>query len=323
MKKILAIDIGGTNSRFGSFAVDESGRLLKQTALWLSTKDADSFGTLVKELRSSGFPLAPEDADCVVIAIAGPVEGGVYSNPPLIGWDLHLNDAVKALVNTNIFLINDFLAQAHACRTEAVADARPILEGTPDRSAATAVIGAGTGLGMAALVPDGSGGFIAVPSEGGHTDFPFIGDAEHRYARFLLDRLGEEGITGNVVVSGRGLSLLHEFHTGVSLAPDAVGAELKDGSATLLWAARFYGRACRNYALKVLALGGLYIAGGVAAKVPALVENGAFGAEFRRSAMMGHLMKRIPVFLVTNEESGIWGAAGFGMQHLRTSGKTA
>ena len=82
--------------------------------------------------------------------------------------------------------------------------------------------------------------------------------------------------------------------------------------------ARFYARACRNYALQVLARGGVYIAGGVAAKAPVLVTHPEFEAEFRRSPTMAHLLAKIPVFLNRNEESGLWGAALAGVQKLRT-----
>ena len=81
--------------------------------------------------------------------------------------------------------------------------------------------------------------------------------------------------------------------------------------------ARFYGRACRNYALQVLARGGVYISGGVAAKVPALISHPEFELQFRNSNTLRTILASIPVFLNTNEESGLWGAAYFAAQSLK------
>jgi glucokinase len=179
-----------------------------------------------------------------------------------------------------------------------------------------AVIGAGTGLGKAALVPNGEGGFVAVPSEGGHTNFPFVSKKECDYQDFLIRELGDVYITCNTVVSGRGISLLHHFLTGERLDPKKVISRLLPESETLKWAARFYARVCRNYALETLSLGGLYIAGGVAARTPDVLTHEAFATEFRSSPTMSKILEQIPVFLISNEESGLWGAAELGLQTL-------
>jgi glucokinase len=137
-----------------------------------------------------------------------------------------------------------------------------------------------------------------------------------KYARFLERETGEPYVRGETVVSGSGLNLLHRFLSGEDLRPAEIAARLDPGSETLTWMARFYARAARDYALQVLARGGLYIAGGVAAKLPALVTHPAFAAEFRLSATMARVLAQIPVFLITDEESGLWGAAQLGAQRL-------
>jgi glucokinase len=264
----------------------------------------------------SDFPLKPEDADITVLAVAGPVERGVYSSPPLISWDVDLTGAGREFGFRKCALINDFVAQAYATRSPAGEEAETVLEGEAVGDAPVAVLGAGTGLGKSALLADGSGGYMAVPSEGGHANFPFVGREECEYQDFLLRELDEEYITLNVVVSGRGLSLLHRFHTGEELDPREAASRFSPDSPTLEWASRFYGRVCRNFALEVLAEGGVYIAGGVAAKNPLLLTHGAFAREFRSSSAHEGLLGRIPVFLVTDENSGLWGAALLGRQIL-------
>jgi len=316
MNRILAADIGGTNSRFAHFEAGGGGELSLVGSQWIETRDSSSFGHLLELLRGKSFSLKPVDADMAVVAVAGPVEGGTFSSPANIPWDIDLSRAGRDYGFRKILLINDFVAQAYAARSPVGETARRILEGQVLPDGAVAVIGAGTGFGQAALIPDGTGGFVAVPSEGGHAHFPFVTGEEWRFQEFLTRILGDEELTGDIVVSGRGLSYIHQFHTGEELEPGQVAGKFSTGSKTLEWAARFYGRACRNYALVVLARGGVYIAGGVAARTPELLTHPEFEKEFRSSATMGSILEGIPVFLITDQESGLWGAALFGRQCL-------
>jgi glucokinase len=67
----------------------------------------------------------------------------------------------------------------------------------------------------------------------------------------------------------------------------------------------------------VLARGGLYIAGGVAARTPEMLTHENFSKEFLDSPTMGHMLSRMPVFLMDDQDSGLWGAAFHGQQMLR------
>ncbi len=317
MKNILAADIGGTNSRFAHFKYDRNGELSLVESEWIETETSSSFSHLLELLAQSGFSQPLADYDVTVLAVAGPVVEGVYSNPPNIQWDIDTSNSARDFGIKRCFLINDFAAQAYACRSPIIESARQVVDGTIDSTATLAVIGAGTGLGMAALTPDGSGGFVAMPSEGGHGTFPFESQPEIKFMQFIIDAFGAPYVEAEWVVSGRGLSIIHQFLTGVKLTPAEVGAELSSGSETLAWAARFYGRVCRNFALQVLARGGVYIAGGVAAKLPELVTHPEFGCEFNNSKTMQATLEQIPVFLNINEESGLWGAAFRAAQALR------
>ncbi len=319
MSNILAADIGGTNSRFAHFTADRDGLLRLVETLWLDTTRVKSFPELLQKLWDSEFPLKPEEVHAAAFAIAGPVErGGVYSNPPLISWDVDVSEPAK-LGLSHAVLVNDFVAQAYACRTEPGEHALEILPGRVDPDGSLGVMGAGTGLGKAILTPDGRGGFLAVPSEGGHAAFPFLSGPEYEYQTFLQKSTGFSYLTGNVVLSGRGLRLLQMFLKGEELSPaDVASKEFNDPSSrTLEWFSRFYGRAARNFALEALSVGGLYIAGGIAARNPVILSHPAFEEEFRSSPEHQVLMGRIPVFLVTDEQSGLWGAALRGLLELK------
>ncbi|CAB1076654.1 hypothetical protein JY97_06580 [Alkalispirochaeta odontotermitis] len=317
MKNILAADIGGTNSRFAHFTLDGNAELVLNNTRWIETRSANSFSHLLEQLNGSGFSLPMDQSDIAVLAVAGPIIDGAYSNPPNIPWDIDLTGDFRKFNLLPCILINDFVAQAYACRSPIAQSAMQIKAGQIDSGAPLAVVGAGTGLGMAALAPDGDGGYVAVPSEGGHCVFPFESPAEIEFMQFVIDQLGAPCVETEYIVSGRGLSLVHQYLTGEKLTPAEVGAGLSLDSQTLEWSAGFYGRVSRNYALQVLARGGVYIAGGVAAKTPLLVRHPAFERQFTNSNTMAPMLHRIPVYLNADEESGLWGAAFLAAQRLR------
>jgi len=317
--RILAADVGGTHSRMGFFELDGDAaapRLLGVARL--STPAAGSFPELLANLFSTPQPFAARDCDLAVLAVAGPVEGHICT-PPNIKWKVDLRD-IAAVGLSRGALINDFAAQPSACRSEAVRDARVLQQGQDGHhvaGGAIAVIGAGTGLGHCALVPDGHGGNIAVPSEAGHAPFPFVNDEEFAFGAFVRSTLGLDYCVGDVIVTGGGLARLHAYLTGEALSPAEVTARLAQSPRTVEWFARFYGRAARMYALAVMALGGVYLAGGVAARNPILVEHPAFLAEFRRSGTHGAMLAGLPVLLNANQDSGMFGAALHGAGLLR------
>lgn len=317
MKTILAADIGGTHSRFAHFETDGDSTLTLVDKRWLPTGAAGSFAQLLEQLRASEFSLPADEADIAVIAVAGPVERNSYCAPPYIAWDIDLAGQAAANTFKQAALINDFVAQAYASRTPVGQSARTIITGNMISSGTIGVIGAGTALGMASLVPLPSGEYLALPSEGGHGYFPFVSQRELAFQQFYREKSGQHHITGSLVVSGRGLRYLHWFLSGEDLAPEDVTTRLSRTSETLAWAARFYGRACRDFALAVLARGGLYVAGGVAARTPEMLTHENFGKEFLDSPTMGHMLSRMPVFLIDDPDSGLWGAAFHGQQLLR------
>jgi glucokinase len=318
MKDILSADIGGTNSRFAHFQYEVENKLTMIESKWLKTREAGSFSALLNRLKASDFSLPFDQVGAAVFAVAGPVEGGRYSQPPNIPWEIDVSNVRNEFGLKRCELINDFVAQAFACRSPVIKSAQQIVPGDICLEAPLVVIGAGTGLGQAPLVPCNGGGYVSLPSEGGHASFPFESKKEFSYMKFLLEKLEGPYVTTETVVSGRGLSLLHQFLTGEKLEPAEVASGLREDSQVLLWMARFYGRICRNCAFQFLARGGVYIAGGVAAKTPMLVTHEAFVDEFRRAETnMLHVLKDIPVFLNSNEESGLWGAALRGVHQIQ------
>ncbi|UZP67948.1 glucokinase [Desulfovibrio mangrovi] len=318
MKRILVADIGGTNSRFAAFTHSD-GELRREASVWLSTTQAASFEQLLEQLAASSLPCSPHTADAIVLAVAGPVEHGKRAALPNIAWDLDLRTLPASCGCANALLVNDFLAQAYACLSPAMREATPILSGTPVADAPIAILGAGTGFGHALLIEVSPGQYKAIPSEGGHAHFPFIGPEENAFADFLRKETGRPQVIGDMVVSGSGIRNLHTFFTGERLPSREVTSRLTQASPELALFARFLGRACHDFVLKTLALGGLVITGGVASGNPCIVRHPAFAEAFLDSDTHGHLLRNIPVHLNTNEEFGLWGAAQLAVMHLNRS----
>lgn len=316
MRRVLAADIGGTNSRFGFFDLPDLGDPIHLATLHLPTTGADSFPALLEAVFASDPPFGPKACDIAVLAVPGPVVGGVYCRPPNIAWDIDLAHVVQLGIGRAV-LINDFAAQAWACRSEIVRDARVLQQGVADPEGVVAVIGAGTGLGHCALVPLAGGGWLALPSEAGHAAFPFVGEAEAAYGESVRHRLDRPYCTGDHIVSGGGLARLFHYLTGLDKTPAEAAALLGAYPQVAEWFARFYGRACRNYSLSVLAWGGVYVSGGVAANNHELVDNPAFLAEFHNLATHQDLLRRVPIMLNIAKDSGVYGAALAAAQLLR------
>jgi len=313
MAHILAADIGGTNSRFALFEYS-GGRLEMVDSIWLKTHGASSFQELLSQLWASDFSAQPGAFQSGALAVAGAVQHGmVCENLPNAPWGVDLNEV--SFGSVPVRLINDFVAQAYACRTLAVEDSLIIQHGIAEEIGVVGVIGAGTGLGYSALLHT-HGTWIALPSEGGHMAFPFYGRAELEYAEFNCQRSGRNWAEGDSVVTGLGLSLIHEFLTGETLAPEDVSQSITQESETAKWFARFYGRACRNWALALMAHGGLFIAGGMAAKNTMLVNHPCFIEEFHNTHVYSNFLRSVPIKLNTNEESGLFGAAFYAQQLL-------
>ena len=317
---VLAADIGGTNARFALFETGDGMRMA--TKILLPTASVTSFTDLLEAAAravaeadgGAGASGAPGSgffpgAVAAALAVAGPVERGVFCRPPNIAYAMDLAALPAGLLPPRSELLNDFAAQAHGCRLFGEERSLPVLPGRMNPALTQAVVGPGTGFGKAALVPVAGGGYVVCGSEGGHAAFPFNGPEECRFQTFVLDATAEPFVRWETVVSGSGLALMHKFHTGQDATPAEAAAALDFASPVAEWFARFLGRACRDYVLDVLATGGLFISGGVAARNPMLIEHPAFAQEFLASPAHEGLLAGVPVRLVADQEVGLWGAA--------------
>lgn len=320
MKKILAADIGGTNCRLGLFTVDQ-GLLMLDRSASVETVDIAHTEALLKTFERE-LETNPHAVDAAVVAIAGPVENAQYGK--LTNGSMIIDFSPFNREHLRFFLINDFMAQAYAVLSPEGESAKLIAgPEKPEKDGIRAVIGAGTGLGQAMvkrLAPPRYGQaaqWVALSSENGHAAFPFIGRREQELQEFMAREMNLPYVTGDDILSGRGVSALHHFLTGDKLLPEEVGPRaLNKASETSDWYARMYGRACRHWILTTLCEGGLWIAGGIAAKNPRIVTCDAFREELYNSRKWKPFLESIPVYLMESTDSGLWGAARFGQQQI-------
>ena len=322
MQRIFAADIGGTNARFALFTGHEDNLTLK-AAVWEKSAGLHTAEDVLEIMqRQLQCPLA--EGDALIIALAGPTQGlqGALTNGQL---RVDLSGVGQRYGLSCCMLVNDFTAQAFATLTPAGIDARPVrgpVLSHAEYPQTKAILGAGTGLGAASLVccAAAAGGerWLAVPSEAGHAPFAFVGSEEHAYQSFLARELGCSCPTVENVLNGEGLSVLHYYLTGNFLYPPAVGERaLSHDTPTIQWYARFLARFCRQWILSTVSRGGLWIAGGIAAKNRLCVEHPAFLQELAAGVDVGGVVAATPVMLITDANSGLWGAARAVLEHQR------
>jgi glucokinase len=172
------------------------------------------------------------------------------------------------------------------------------------------ILGAGTGLGVAGMVWDGLR-YRVIPGEGGHIGFAPQTAEQGRLATWLLDQ--NERVTTEDVVSGPGLARIYAFLGGRPQKPDEIGQAAVDNNDPLarhaveLWLSA-YGAFAGDLALHWLAQGGVYIAGGIAAKLMPHVDNGHFLDAFNAKREHRDIVENVPVTLVQEERLGLLGA---------------
>jgi len=305
---------------------------------YVSTQYA-SFDILLQEFlraaQQEGLPPATQGCIGVAGPVANSLTGNDSANVTNLPWQLNAQQLAMQHQLHHLYLINDF--QAIAFGLEMLAADEIILLQKGDmpiggKILPRVVIGAGTGLGQALLVwcgggSDDDGRYEVIPSEGGHADFSPGSDEQQDLLSFLLKR--QMRVSVEDVLSGRGLVNIYDYladkcPTEVS---ETLNAAMANGdaaamvgeaglSATNSLAGRaldlfmaVYGVQAGNFALNCMATGGVYIAGGIAAKIQDFFTRATFLAAFQNKGPMQQMMKTIPVTLVLNPQVGLKGAA--------------
>ena len=319
---ILAGDVGGTKCNLALFDTRQ-GTLRRVAHRRFASKDYPHFEEIVSEFTRQIAESNAESAGKIIAAgfgVAGPVVNHTVraTNLP---WLVDAASLGRLLGVEHVVLLNDLQATAHSLAVLRPDELHVLNQGTPDPTAAKALIAAGTGLGEAILYWDGDR-YIVAPSEGGHADLAPRTDQEIELLRFMKQR--HSHVSFELILSGRGFRTVHEFldpaakhpsfdDPGADPAPEITRGGL-DGSCPVcvqtldLWTA-LYGAEAGNLALKVLARGGFYVAGGIAVKILPKLKDGTFVRNFCEKSKFGILLSQIPIYVVLNEDAPLLGAA--------------
>jgi glucokinase len=323
---ILAGDIGGTNSRLGLFS-EAPGRLHLEVEKIYPSREHSGLGEIVAAFLSAQATNVKQ----AVFGIAGPVLNGVVSTPNL-PWVIDQTELARQSRIEHVVLINDL--EAHA---SGVGDLEPndfvVLNTGVPLSGNAALIAAGTGLGEACLYWDGVR-HRPFACEGGHADFAPRNDVEVGLLTYLQKKYGR--VSYERILSGRGLKNIYDYlrDSGSEREPPGLLEELTHASdpAKLISqrgmvetsgiCARVldifvsvYGAEAGNLALKLMATGGVFVTGGIVARILPKLSTAAFMLAFAAKGRLQSLLQKIPVKVVTNERVGLIGAARYAVNN--------
>lgn len=302
----LIADIGGTNTRFAlsAGAGDLTALLTLETAGFARFEDAAG-----EYLKSAGSDARPTRA---ILAVAGPVIDGRVRLTNA-DWTIDAATAAAALdLPEGVELLNDFAAIAYSLPHLGAGDLRPLGAWNPDPRAAKAVLGPGTGLGVGALVPARSGGWQAVAGEGGHATLAASTDEEADVVAALRRRFGH--VSAERVVSGPGLAALDRALAGEAASerdPADIVQAAWNGEPAAVRAVRlfvdFLASVSGDLALIYGATGGVYLAGGIPARLGELLDPVRFRQRFEAKGRFAALLGGIPTAVVVRDNPGLLG----------------
>ena len=329
--RLLAGDVGGTKTLLGIY--EGSGDALREvrTARY-DSGDFDGLTAIIDHfLGEDGVEI-----DRAGFGVAGPVvdDRARTTNLP---WTLdaqRLSDSLGAPVA----LVNDFAAVAYGVRSLGPDERVVLQEGTVDPEGPVAILGAGTGLGQALIIPTGADPLHVLPSEGGHADFAPRDELEIGLLRFLLER--HDRVSVERAVSGPGLAAIYDLVVSRRILPEnpevrrrlqaggdagrVIGEHALAGDDAACSRAvsiflSLYGAEAGNLALRVIPTGGLYVGGGIAPRLLPLIQTGVFMESFLRKGRMRPLLERVRVTVIDQPRVGLLGARNAALVLLNTT----
>ncbi|MEP7228060.1 MAG: glucokinase [Gemmatimonadales bacterium] len=323
---LLAGDIGGTKTALAVFSAERGPRAPLLQAEFSSGKYA-SLGVMVRQF------LAGTDVRIgrACFDVAGPVMAG-RANVTNLSWLLTEAELAAELQIPSVHLLNDLEAIAVATSVLEPHDLHTLNPGEPLAGGSLAVIAPGTGLGEAFLTWDGTR-YRAFPSEGGHADFAPTTEQQVGLLSYLRRRF--DHVSVERVCSGPGLFNIYRYLRESGDAPESAElagalAAAEDGPRLIGEAAfrpapdplsraaielfvSILGAEAGNLALKVLATGGVYLAGGIPSRILPALGDGRFMRAFVAKGRLGAVLTRVPVYVVALR-AALLGAALRGLE---------
>jgi glucokinase len=327
---LLAGDIGGTKTDLAIFSV-EGGPHSPLAQAQMHSADYPSLQALVTDfLKKVKLPVERACFD-----VAGPVIDGrvKITNLP---WMMNEASLTKELNFKSVHLMNDLEAVARAIPILRPGDVSTLNVGQAIPGGTIAVVAPGTGLGESFLTWDGSK-YVSHGSEGGHADFAPTDERQIGLLRYMFKHF--EHVSVEHVCSGIGIPYIYEYLRDIEQIPENPDTARLIASATDRTAAiansavdqHNPSKLCRttvdtfvsilaseaaNLALKVLATGGIYLAGGIPLHILRVLEEPGFMECFNWKGRFAQLMERIPVHVILTR-AALVGAATYGLESFK------
>jgi glucokinase len=317
---VLAGDVGGTKIALGLFERTARGPVLLREDT-LPSRGHDTLEDAIERFLAAG-PRPAIEAAC--LGVAGPVVDGrvMATNLP---WTIDERVLASAIPAGRVKLLNDLEVAAHGVLGLPDDQVHTLQAGKPRRGHMV-LIAAGTGLGEALIVQDGDRRLV-VASEGGHADFAPRDGVEDELLGFLRKEFGRVSLER--ILSGPGLFNVYRFlrDTGWARESSDVARRMRAGDPGAVitemglagrdpMCARaldiflsVYGAEAGNLALKAMALGGVFVGGGIAPRILSRLTGGAFVTAFRDKGRLAALMETIPIRVVLDPRAPLLGAA--------------
>lgn len=302
---ILVGDIGGTNARL---ALTEPGSTDPLAEWRVATADFPDFAAVL----SAYLAETRTKVTAACLAVAGPInDDGRSARLTNLPWLIDAQTLETRFGLGRMILVNDFAAAAMGVTVAPAESVVFLQDGEPLAAAPRLVIGAGTGLGMAMLVRHGDA-WRVLPGEGGHIAFAPLDEDQERVWRALRAQFGR--VTAERVISGPGLAAIHRVLAGADLDPAEITRRaLIDADQPALDSLDIflsaYGAFAGDMAMAALARGGVYLAGGIAARLLPILPASPFLPAFGAKAEHADLVRKMPVAVVTDPSLGLRGAA--------------
>ncbi|GII85010.1 hypothetical protein Ssi03_30000 [Sphaerisporangium siamense] len=314
----LVADVGGTNARFG-LVTRPGGR--PERVVVLPGAEHDGLPGAVHAYLTVH---AGVRAAAACLAIAGPVNADRYRLTNA-GWSGSVND----LGIPHVELLNDFEALALALPRLDGGDLASLGGPAPAQGMVKAVLGPGTGLGVAGLVP-ARGGWVPVPGEGGHVTAPAVTELEYEIVRALRAD-GMPFVDAEHLLSGPGLTRLRHglaLVEGIHAAPlpaSEVVARLDDSlcARTVEVFCGLLGSFAANVALTLGARGGVYLGGGIVPRIVERIRASDFRRRFEANLVLSGYLTGIATTAIVAEQPALTGAAAWLAQRAALPSPTA
>jgi glucokinase len=324
---ILAGDVGGTKVHLALYNF-EGGRLRSLREHKYPATEYAGLGAVIEAFLEV-CSVDPKEIAAACFGVPGPVRAGrlKLTNLP---WVLDTRELSQQLSIEHIFLINDLEANGYGIPELAPDRIFTLHKGDSSSVGHRGLIAAGTGLGEAMLIWDGKSRHLPIASEGGHCDFAARTDQEVALLQYLRRTLNGR-VSFERVVSGIGIKNIYAFLRDDQKMdepawlrerlqiedPNAVIGECGENGSSAICAetlnlfAGAYGAESGNIALKILAVGGLYLGGGIAPKILKTLQNGVFTQAFLDKGRLSPLLESIPVRIILDDTCALLGAAAY------------